>query len=237
MPDTLHHGTVKLSLITGLVLENTFIDSGAFTHAISWVFSRPNTLVYGRDGLVREAGRMAESMFSTSRPPVSLENGASGLQSHSGARAMTKVNTTPSPKATPLGTVARQEAIKSARVWRCTTPSPTHEVNGLCLSGNQTMQTINFKPTVNNQPLNTTLNTMALAWRHLDSICVGSGGRERNLVNEAAEYVERVRSALLSEGPIDLMGIIAMLDATTMRLGLASYHLEELIDSMGEATM
>jgi hypothetical protein len=71
--------TVRISLITGLVLENTVIDSEAHSHALSWVFSRPNTLVYGRDGAHRKAARMAESMFSTSRPPVALEKAASGL--------------------------------------------------------------------------------------------------------------------------------------------------------------
>ena len=96
------------------VLENTVIDSEAFTHALSWVFSRPNTLVYGRDGLVREAGRMAESMFSTSRPPVALEKAASGYQSHSGAKAMTTVNTTTTPKTGNTATLARQQAIENA---------------------------------------------------------------------------------------------------------------------------
>ena len=96
------------------VLENTVIDSEAFTHALSWVFSRPNTLVYGRDGLVREAGRMAESMFSTSRPPVALEKAASGYQSHSGAKAMTTVNTITTPQTGNTATLARQQAIENA---------------------------------------------------------------------------------------------------------------------------
>ena len=71
----------------GPVLENIVIDSGAFTHALSWVFSRqeffdtgfPVSHGFGRDGLVRKAGRMALSMFSTSCPPVALEKAASGL--------------------------------------------------------------------------------------------------------------------------------------------------------------
>ena len=96
------------------VLENTVIDSEAFTHALSWVFSRPNTLVYGRDGLVREAGRMAESMFSTSRPPVALEKAASGYQSHSGAKAMTTVNTITTPSTGTTSRVDRQQAIENA---------------------------------------------------------------------------------------------------------------------------
>ncbi|MDO9278560.1 MAG: hypothetical protein Q7U05_08380 [Polaromonas sp.] len=97
--------------LLGLVLENAVIDSGAFTHALSWVFSRPITLVYGRDGLVRKAGRMAESMFSTSRPPVVLEKTTSGFQSHSGAEAMTNVNRTPTTRAS---TITRQQAIENA---------------------------------------------------------------------------------------------------------------------------
>ncbi|MDO8699232.1 MAG: hypothetical protein Q7J75_02215 [Rhodoferax sp.] len=101
--------------LLGLVLENTVIDSGAFTHALSWVFSRPNTLVYGRDGLVRKAGRMAESMFSTSRPPVALEKAASGFQSHSGAEAMTNVNTTITPTSgQSIDAIARHQHVSNA---------------------------------------------------------------------------------------------------------------------------
>ena len=102
--------------------KDTVIDSGAFTHALSWVFSRPNTLVYGRDGLVRKAGRMAESMSLTSRPPVARKEAACGFQSHSGAETMKKVNSTITPKAAPLGhtpaistrPLARQQAIENA---------------------------------------------------------------------------------------------------------------------------
>ena len=83
------------------VLENTLEVAGNLPD--SEVFSRPESFGFGRDGLVREAGRMATSMFSTSRPPVALEKAASGLQSQVGAETMTTVNTTPTPKAAPLG--------------------------------------------------------------------------------------------------------------------------------------
>ena len=98
--------------LLGLVLKNIVIDSGAFTHALSWVFSRPEHSVFGRDGLVRKAGRMAESMFLTSRPPDARKNANGGFQSHSGAETMTTVNTTTTPK---TGNPSpRQQAIEDA---------------------------------------------------------------------------------------------------------------------------
>ena len=109
-----HDEQLRLVIEFFSVLENTVIDSGAFTHALSCVFSRLNTLVYGRDGLVRKAGRMAESMFSTSRPPVALEKAASGFQSHSGAETMTTVKITPTPTLGNTSPLARQQAIENA---------------------------------------------------------------------------------------------------------------------------
>lgn len=81
----------------GLVLENTF-GSAVTTSTVSEVLSRPDFLDasvfgraygFGRDGLVRKAGRTAEPVFSTSRPPAALENAASGFESRSGAEIMT----------------------------------------------------------------------------------------------------------------------------------------------------
>ncbi|MDB5745093.1 MAG: hypothetical protein JWR68_3408 [Polaromonas sp.] len=66
---------------------------------------------FGRDGLVRKAGRMAISMLLTSRPPVARSKAASGLQSQIGAETMTKVNT---PTTSKLDTIARQQAIENA---------------------------------------------------------------------------------------------------------------------------
>ena len=66
----------------------------------SEVFSRPEFdagLIFqgsdgfGRDGLVRKAGRMAISMSLTSRPPVARKEAASGFQSRIGAKTMTNV--------------------------------------------------------------------------------------------------------------------------------------------------
>ncbi|NDP61071.1 hypothetical protein [Polaromonas sp.] len=119
--------------LLGPVLNNTVIDSGAFTHALSCVFSRPNTLVYGRDGLVRKAGRMAESMLLTSRPPYALNNANGGFLSHSGAEAMTSVNT---PTTSTLDTIARQQAIENALTTALYfirlpgTPSALHAATG-----------------------------------------------------------------------------------------------------------
>lgn len=89
----------------------------------SEVFSRPESFGFGRDGLVRKAGRMAYSMLLTSRPPVARSKAASGFQSQYGAETMTNVvlslparkaihtaafpaNTTP--------TIERQQAIQAA---------------------------------------------------------------------------------------------------------------------------
>ena len=100
--------------LLGLVLKNIVIDSGAFTHALSWVFSRPEHFGFGRDGLVRKAGRMAESMFLTSRPPYARKNANGGFQSHNGAGTMTTVNTPTTPKAGNPSSLARQQAIEDA---------------------------------------------------------------------------------------------------------------------------
>lgn len=77
----------------------------------SEVFSRPESFGFGRDGLVRKAGRMAVSMFLTSRPPVARKNAASGFQSRTGAEAMTNVNT---PSTSNPDNIARQQAIENA---------------------------------------------------------------------------------------------------------------------------
>lgn len=102
------------------VLENTIDNAGNLPD--SEVFScpefgsarLPHLHGFGRDGLVRKAGRMALSMFSTSRPPVALEKAASGLQSHNGAETMTTVNTPPTPKTGNTSPLIRQQAIESA---------------------------------------------------------------------------------------------------------------------------
>jgi hypothetical protein len=114
--------------LLGLVLKNIVSEHGAFTHALSWVFSRPNTLVSGRDGLVREAGRMACSMFLTSRPPFARKNADGGFQSQHGAEAMTKVNTTTTPKKGNTIPLARQQAIETAlstALWLIRHPNQT----------------------------------------------------------------------------------------------------------------
>ena len=102
------------------VHENTMEYAGNLPD--SEVFSRPefgsasfsHLHGFGRDGLVRKAGRMAYSMFSTSRPPVALEKAASGLQSQYGAETMTTVNTQPTPKTGNTSPLIRQQAIESA---------------------------------------------------------------------------------------------------------------------------
>ena len=77
----------------------------------SGIFSRPESFGFGRDGLVRKAGRMAISMFETSRPPTAHSNAVSGFQSHIGADTMTKV---PSPSTSPVDNITSQQAIENA---------------------------------------------------------------------------------------------------------------------------
>ena len=127
------------------VLENIMESAGNLPD--SEVFSRPEfeaeptfrrSHSYGRDGLVREAGRMADSMFSTSRPPVALEKAASGLQSQSGAEAMTTVNTHPTPKTGTTYPLARQQAIEDAlstALWLIRHPNETtlHAATGFSI--------------------------------------------------------------------------------------------------------
>ena len=80
----------------------------------SEVFSRPESFCFGRDGLVRKAGRMTNFMFETSRPPVARSNAARGLQSQLGAKAMTTVNTTITPTLGNPSPLTRQQAIENA---------------------------------------------------------------------------------------------------------------------------
>ena len=69
---------------------------------------------FGRDGLVRKAGRMTNFMLLTSRPPVARSKATSGFQSQLGARTMTKVNTPTTPANGNTSTLARQQAIENA---------------------------------------------------------------------------------------------------------------------------
>jgi hypothetical protein len=109
----------------GPVRRNIVNESGAQTHALSGFFhvlklsgtGFPAPHGYGRDGLVRKAGRMADSMFLTSRPPFSRRNENGGLLSQSGAESMTTVNTTPTPKkgTLTLGTTPATSPVTLAR--------------------------------------------------------------------------------------------------------------------------
>ena len=98
--------------LLGPVLENTIKLAGNLPD--SEVFSRPEFFGFGRDGLVRKAGRTTNFVFSTSRPPVALEKAASGFQSQLGARTMTTVNITTTPKTGTPSRIDRQQAIENA---------------------------------------------------------------------------------------------------------------------------
>jgi hypothetical protein len=116
------HGGAKVApKAKAPVLENTF-GSAVSALTESGVLSRPDFLGalatrraygFGRDGLVRKAGRTAEPVFSTSRPPAALENVACGLQSRSGAIPMTKP-TQASRCAVPYTTTMTPEARQRA---------------------------------------------------------------------------------------------------------------------------
>ena len=126
------------------VLENTMYTAGNLPD--SEVFSRPefgsagysHLHGFGRDGLVRKAGRTAVYVFSTSRPPVALEKAASGFQSHTGAETMTTVNTTLTPKTGTTYPLARQQAIEDAlstALWLIRHPNETtlHAATGFSI--------------------------------------------------------------------------------------------------------
>ena len=99
------------------MLENIFGKAVA-TPTESGVLSRPDFLGvstfgraygFGRDGFVRKAGRTAEPVFSTSRPPVALENAACGFESRSGAKTMT---TSPVASRSAAPTTSRLDPIQ-----------------------------------------------------------------------------------------------------------------------------
>ena len=113
------------------VLENTF-GSAVAAPTESGVLSRPDFLGvsifgriygFGRDGFVRKAGRTAEPVFSTSRPPASLENVACGFETRSGAKTMMTTSPVASRSAAPttprLDPIALHgEAINAAAMAR-----------------------------------------------------------------------------------------------------------------------
>lgn len=80
----------------------------------SEVFSRPEFFGFGRDGLVRKVGRMAISMFLTSRPSFARKNAKDGFQSRIGAKTMTTVNTITTPTLGHTSRINRQQAIENA---------------------------------------------------------------------------------------------------------------------------
>lgn len=124
-----HDATIHATPAMGPVRKN-IVSGIAGNLPDSEVFSRPEFVGmgfsmshgFGRDGLVRKAGRMAIPMFLTSRPPDARKNADGGFQPRIGAEAMTTVNSTATPKASPLGatpaspvsSIAHQQAIENA---------------------------------------------------------------------------------------------------------------------------
>jgi hypothetical protein len=105
----------------GPVRKNIIIEV-AVNLSDNEVFSRPefgsagfsHLCGFGRDGLVRKAGRMATSMFLTSRPPDARKNADGGFQSQVGAEAMTTVKTITTPIPGNPCPLTRQQAIENA---------------------------------------------------------------------------------------------------------------------------
>ena len=137
-------------LQTFSVLENTIDNAGNLPG--SEVFSRPefgsasfsHLHGFGRDGLVRKAGRMALSMFLTSRLPVALEKAASGLQPHSGPELMTTVNTISTSKTGNPSPLIRQQAIESALEGALHFICTDHPGHSLCLARSRTRRALSM---------------------------------------------------------------------------------------------
>ena len=105
-------GPVRKNIVIGIA--GNLPDNEVFSRPEFAGMGFPMSHGFGRDGLVRKAGRMAIPMFLTSRPPDARKNANGGFQSHSGGEAMTTVNTTPTPKKGTTFPLTRQQAIKNA---------------------------------------------------------------------------------------------------------------------------
>lgn len=89
--------------------------------------------------------------------------------------------------------------------------------------------------TITNPTIGTTATTgpLATVWRHVDAIYIGSADKERNLLTQAAEYIEAVRVALLSGKPIDFRSIGNLLDCASLDIKTSNEHLESVIEELG----
>ncbi len=113
---------VRASLICRAGAENTVSDSEVHTATLSAVSLRPKFMVLDVKVLpIRKDGSMAESMFSPpSRPFCASEKRPEWFfKSHSGAKTMTTVNTTTTPKTGNPGTKPNLPAFtKIGRILR-----------------------------------------------------------------------------------------------------------------------
>jgi len=78
-------------------------------------------------------------------------------------------------------------------------------------------------------------HALAAAWRHLDSICVGNGPTERNLLTLAQQETESVIDALMTPGPVDRNDLAARLESAVNKLRLAGGHLDDVVLALGES--
>ena len=111
--DRLEYRTVRLRDTIHIGAQNTIDNAGNLPD--SEVFSRPEFKVLGV-GIAYPQGRQhgVIHVFKPSSTRYRLNTVASGFQSHNGARTMTTVNTTTTPKTGNTATLARQQAIENA---------------------------------------------------------------------------------------------------------------------------
>ena len=108
--DSIRLGAKDTTKLAGNLSDNEVFSRPEFKDGLSFqgIYS------FGRDGLVRKAGRTTNFLSLTSRPPVVRKEAASGFQSQLGARTMTTVNTITTPKTGATSRINRQQAIENA---------------------------------------------------------------------------------------------------------------------------
>ena len=108
--DSIRSGAKDTTKLAGNLSDNEVFSRPEFKDGLSLqgIYS------FGRDGLVRKAGRTTNFVSLTSRPPVVRKEAASGFQSQLGAKAMTTVNTITTPALGHTSRINRQQAIENA---------------------------------------------------------------------------------------------------------------------------
>jgi hypothetical protein len=80
----------------------------------------------------------------------------------------------------------------------------------------------------------TLTNTMMTVNERLDAICLGADDNApQNLVSLATESVERVKSALVSCGPIERHALAPLLSDAAWQLNQTGVNLDKLVWALG----